>query len=240
MRYNPLMTNHESIYLTNGQGTDPSIFKGLTDAGYNVHITSSFGQALRELPGKNYLLVAEVQSGAIALLTLLREGGAQLPPTMLFDRDGHDLHPAIKALELGVRDYVLASDPPKQRELQAQLFAESLAAKPASIIHTSEAVPETKTDLRWDSDADIIYIKDAYIKLSPTEGRLFDLLVTHPNQIVTAEELEQAGLKNTSGTPEHQLKLLRPLIMHLRQKLAKSRYLERRVISVRGKGYMFV
>jgi DNA-binding response OmpR family regulator len=117
--------------MTNGEGPDEAVLRGLAGAGCRVTETSSIAQTLEAFhgmpEGEIPLLVAEVQAGAMPLLALLRDRGVQLPPTLLLDRQGTDIYAPIKALEFGVKAYVLASQPPIERELTAQLTAERLA-----------------------------------------------------------------------------------------------------------------
>jgi DNA-binding response OmpR family regulator len=259
----------QTIYMMNGRGADPAILKGLLEAGCEVRNTHSVAETLNSLRnaqshagGRNVLLVAEVQAGAIPLLTLLRETGATLPPTLLFDQEGNSIQAAIKALTLGVQDYVLATEPALQRELRARVLAERTMARdgmqplkaaqtaattvmpplsiapPASTAHTVEAAPGA--DFQWDPQALVIYIQERYIRLSPVEGRVFDLLLTRRNQTVTMDELIRIGLKREEGDPELGIKLLRPHMMRLRNKLERHPRLAHRIINVRGNGYMFI
>ena len=259
------------IYMMNGRGADPAILKGLVEAGCEVRDTHSVAETFSSLRNtfsrngsKNFMLVAEVQAGAIPLLTLLRETGVSLPPTLLFDQEGNNLQPAIKALQLGVQDYVLASEPAVQRELRARVLAErlmtaankakrqtksaavldpSIAAIPLTTIPTAPMqTGELESDLefQWDTESHVIYIHNTYVRLSPVEGRIFDLLLSKRNHAVSAEELLAVGLKKLDGTLEEGIKLLRPHIMRLRNKLERHPKLAHRVVNVRGNGYMFV
>jgi DNA-binding response OmpR family regulator len=258
--------------MMNGRGADPAILKGLVEAGCEVRDTHSVAETFSSLRNtfaragsKNFMLVAEVQAGAIPLLTLLRETGVDLPPTLLFDHDGNNLQPAIRALQLGVQDYVLASEPAVQRELRARVLAERmvtvegkdrrtakapaapyeppamtvpLTTIPAAPVQTPE--PETDVEFQWDPESHVIYIQNTYVRLSPVEGRIFDLLLERRNHAVSAEELLEVGLKKTDGDLEEGIKLLRPHIMRLRNKLERHPKLAHRVVNVRGNGYMFV
>jgi DNA-binding response OmpR family regulator len=254
------------IYMMNGRGADPAILKGLVEAGCEVRDTHSVAETFSSLRNgysrsgsKNFMLVAEVQAGAIPLLTLLRETGITLPPTLLFDQDGNNLQPAIKALQLGVQDYILASEPAVQRELRARVLAERLVTTagkakttaleaPAPTIPltaipaTSAEATETDTDVefQWDPESHVIYIHNTYVRLSPVEGRIFDLLLSKRNHAVSAEEMLIVGLKRMDGDLEEGIKLLRPHIMRLRNKLERHPKLAHRVVNVRGNGYMFV
>jgi len=129
-----------SIYLYVGNVPDAAIVKGLTDSGDDVVATHTISDTLVALQQNDEpaLLVADVQAGAIALLSLLKEQRNGMPAAiMLFDREGDDIHTAIKALQLGVREYLLASDAEIHRELSARLMAERprqrALARPAAV-----------------------------------------------------------------------------------------------------------
>ncbi len=127
------MKTAQTIYMMSGQTADPAIYKGLLAAGYEVRDSHSITETLDYLREaitrtgtQSLMLVADVQAGAITLLTMLREAGITVPPTLLLDQDGTCVQTAIKALKLGVLDYVLASEPASQRELHARVMAERL------------------------------------------------------------------------------------------------------------------
>jgi DNA-binding response OmpR family regulator len=185
-----------------------------------------------------------------------------LPPTLLFDQEGNSLQPAIKALQLGVQDYILASEPAVQRELRARVLAERLVTiagksmpetKPANEVNASAipltAIPPEPTqstevdkdvEFQWDPESHVIYIHNTYVRLSPVEGRIFNLLLAKRNHAVSTEEMLETGLKRVGGDLEEGIKLLRPHIMRLRNKLERHPKLAHRVVNVRSNGYMFV
>jgi DNA-binding response OmpR family regulator len=199
------------------------------------------------------LLVAEVQAGAIPLLTLLRETGVTPPPTLLFDQEGSNMQAAIKALQLGVQEYILASEPPGQRELRARVMAERIlsasvaAARPKStpvaiapVATDAVSTAATSMDFQWDPESHVIYIDNKYIRLSPVEGRVFDMLVARHNKTVSMEELLSEGMKMQHANVDEGIKLLRPHMMRLRNKLERHPRLAHRIVNVRGNGYMFI
>ena len=248
------------IYMMNGNGADPAILKGFHAAGCEVRDTHSVSETLRQLFGpvamahpKNMVLVAEVLAGAILLLTLMRENGQQPPPTMLFDQEADDLQPAIEALQMGVQDYVLSSEPPQQRELRARLMAERIlnAANPgvmdspavlAEVVAEKPAVEagSVADSFQWDPLEHIIYVENMYVRLSPVEGRVFDLLLTRRNHMVSMDELISRGLQRDYPNLEDGIKLLRPHMMRLRNKLERYSRLARCIVNVRAEGYMFI
>jgi DNA-binding response OmpR family regulator len=251
--------------MMNSHGADPAILKGLVDAGCEVRDTYSVAEAFSHLrntctrsEARNLMLVAEVQAGAIPLLTLLHETGVSRPPTLLFDQDGSNVHFAIMALKLGVQDYILASEPAVQRELRARVLAErtktieresrqlakaATATLPQIGLPSSPAYiakPEAEVEFQWDAKLHMVHIHNTYIHLCPVEGRIFNLLFTHRNQIVSAQELLEVAVKRTGSDLTESTKLLRPHITRLRIKLDRHAKLAHHVVNVRSNGYMFI
>lgn len=246
----------QTIYMMNGRGPDPAILKGLTEAGCVVRDTHTVTETLNSLRSSTsqhtMLLVAEVQAGAIPLLTLLRENGLRPPPTLLFDQEGNSIQSVIKALQLGVQEYVLASEPAVQRELRTRVLAERVSTMvsarpkpvPAPVPVSAEPVEEETAaptiNFQWDSESHVIYVEDSYVRLSPVEGRIFGMLVDRHNRTVDMEELIGQALRKTDGTIDEGIRLLRPHMMRLRNKLEGHATLAHRIVNVRGNGYMFI
>lgn len=244
-----------AIYLSNGNLADSAIIKGICDAGFSMHHTHSISETLHALgnghknPG---LLVAEIQAGALPLLTLLKEQGKGVPATLVFDREGSDIHAPIKALQLGVKDYLLAKDSTVQRELRARVIAENaLHSEPIGEAVVNEPEEETSVfvstennneslNFTWDSVAHIIHVGNEFVRLSPIEGRMFNLLVINRRNAVSMKELIGKALLKPNMTIEEGIKLLRPHLVRLRNKLDAHPILAHRIVNMRGTGYMFV
>jgi len=248
-----------TIYMTDGEGPDDAILRGLYGAGCEVAETRGITatvEALKSLPEGASLLVAEVQAGAIPLLALMRERRMALPPTLLLDHTGTDIHAPIKALEFGVRAYVLACQPPIERETLAQLTAERALNLPDLDLETaaSYATPhpsqaaqaitspaELAPGFDWDPIAYVLRVAGKYTHLSAIEGRIFDLLLRHQGRTVTLREFMRHALRDSTVTEKTALEQLRPHIMRLRRKLALAHPpLAERVVNTRGSGYMLV
>jgi DNA-binding response OmpR family regulator len=250
------------IYLAADKGPDAAIVRGLEQADCDVVETHSVSEALDKLraaqnqsPAPLTILVAEVQAGAIPLLILLRDLQATLPPTLIFDRNGDDIHAVVRALQLGVREYLLATDPDLNRELSARLLAERAGAEqqPATDVGTDaaeatvqgensgSALPAGLDNLfQWDPIGHVLHLGDSYVRLSPIEGRIFDLLLTNHNRTVPMEELVRHVLTNPNVDVESGVKQLRPHIVRLRRKLERYPVLSNRILNMRGAGYMFI
>jgi DNA-binding response OmpR family regulator len=230
------MSKHEIVYMSEG-GCDAAIVRGLKGAGLDVFQTSKITETLAALKNghkESPLLIGDVQAGAIAMITLLREHGVALPTTVLFDRAGDNIHTPIQALQLGVRDYLLASDPETQRETRMRVLAEQVlgaAGKPGA-----QSVP----GFEWDPVSHTIQTASEYIRLSPIEGRIFNMLLQHRGSTVPLEELIARALLKPSMDVTEGVKLLRPHMVRLRNKFDDYPELAHRIVNMRGTGYMLV
>jgi DNA-binding response OmpR family regulator len=256
----------QAIYMTNGRGPDPAIRKGLVEAGCEVISTHSIVETLTQLKSAgigtdaaasqspaapSIVLIAEVQAGAIPLLTLLHERGTELPPTLIFDRDGSDIRVAIKALQLGVKDYLLASDSEVNRELYACVLAQregrnlhypaDIAARIAVFpTGLSKQAAKPPINFEWNPVTHVIHVGPDRLKLSPIEARIFNLLYAKRGQVVTMTDFISDALKKPALDPTMGARQLRPHLMRLRRKLGRYSNVANRIVNTRGEGYMLV
>jgi DNA-binding response OmpR family regulator len=263
------------IYFTTGK-PDEAIVRGLASAGCNVQVANSIAdtrealdnvgarlRALRTLrkrrtydPGTP-LLVADIQSGAIALLDILQEQKIELPPTMLIDNLGNDIQVPLRALQHGVKDYLLPEDDPTMREHRARKLVEHTMAlitkpryAPSVVIRngvTSSPRPSYLSSLssieklRWDPVSLTIQISDDdYLRLSPMEGRTFDLLYNRRGKTVSIEELIETTLTEKDSSPDKNIQLLRTHLARLRRRLADHPHFGYRIENMRGSGYQLI
>jgi DNA-binding response OmpR family regulator len=257
------MNTRVGIYLASDKGPDAAIVRGLQQADCELIETRTVGETLdkvrtysgREEPAV-VILVAEVQGGAIPLLILLHDLLSSLPPTLIFDRKGDDINAVVKALQLGVREYLLAADPEINRELSARLLAERASAESQQSPNIEQPAqveaPRNGTDVmsglpagldaqfQWDPIGHVLHLGESYVRLSPIEGRIFDLLLTNHNRTVPMEELVHHVLTNPNVDVEAGVKQLRPHIVRLRRKLERYPILSNRILNMRGAGYMFI
>jgi DNA-binding response OmpR family regulator len=251
-----------AIYLTTHTNADHALEKGITAAGYVLHQVRSIPDAVEAVKSLNVkpdvakwlLLVAEVQSGAIPLLMILREQSVEIPPTLLLDHLGDDIRVPVQALQYDVEDYVLSTDPDIQRESRARVLAERVImdVQQAEVkkirVSTpmrepefmSSRAPVAEATFSWDPVAHIILIGDSQLRLSPIQARIFDRLWTRRNNTVTMKELIDTVLMKPNMRVEEGVRLLRPHLVRLRNKLEKYPDLAHRIINVRGNGYMMI
>jgi DNA-binding response OmpR family regulator len=76
------------------------------------------------------------------------------------------------------------------------------------------------------------------IFLTPAEGRLLKIFAENVGKVFTHRELVLL-VQGYSTSQQEAPEILRPLVSRLRQKLARTPSLMRRIISVRGTGYVF-
>jgi DNA-binding response OmpR family regulator len=249
-----------AIYLTNGVGPDTAISRGLEEAGCSISCTHTVAEAIQLIKGtpgvhasdhihtghSACILVSSVKAGAIPLLTLLREQGVHLPPTLVIDEEGTDVHTIIRALQLGVREYVLGSDPEMQRQLSARLLAERLvelaapepSATVATVVPAAAIVPAMNYE--WDPIGRVLHIGEDYLRLSSVEGRIFDALVNSRNRTVPISDLVRSVLMRSNLDVTIGARRLRPHVMRLRRKLDHYPMLGMRIVNMRGTGYMLI
>jgi DNA-binding response OmpR family regulator len=112
-----------------------------------------------------------------------------------------------------------------------------VAPAPSQVTSNSPAVNHS---FEWDASMNVIRCKDENIFVSPTEGRIFDMLARHRGCIVTTEDLIQHALMDPSESMDGSIERIRTHVMKLRRKLDSHAATSNRVVNVRGMGYMFM
>ena len=260
------------IYFTTNK-PDEAIVRGLAGAGCSVQITCTIAdtraalenvgarlRAMRTLRKRRTydattpILVADIQSGALALLDILQEQKIELPPTMLVDTVGNDIQVPLRALQHGVKDYILPDDDPSMREHRARQLVErtlSLMSKPKSlstVVIRNGVMPSSRPaylssvdKLIWDPVSLTIQINDEdFLRLSPMEGRTFDLLYSRRGATVSIEELIEMTLSEKDTSPDKNIQLLRTHLARLRRRLADHPRFGYRIENMRGSGYTLI
>lgn len=206
-------------------------------------------------------LVAETQAGASVLLELLREEarGVLPVPVLIVDREGNDISVAVRALRAGVTGYVLAAASPVEVSSEVQLFVERVRvrsalsqpdgarARPASqqtwsadwMAHPRPASKApAHAPMVWDATMRALRVGDHLVLLTPAEGRAMTCLLARQGQTLSPTDLAAQVWPDQLRDPRSASVRLRPLMMHLRRKLATCPGLANRLVNVRGVGYM--
>ena len=255
---------------------DEAVERGLISAGCRIQQTRNIPDTINELrqlgaqvrsarmlrKRRTYepstpILIADVQSGGLALLEMIKQERLDLPPTMLVDREGRDIQVPLRALQHGVRDYLLPEDNSEKREKHARQLVEKHSEaqakaqpsvrniEPARRLpmmnnRTMSYVPVLES-MRWDPDANTIHIGDAdFLQLSPVEGRTFDLLFNRRGDTVSIPELIECTLGEAEIDPAKNIQLLRTHLARLRRRLADHPRFGYRIENMRGSGYTLI
>jgi DNA-binding response OmpR family regulator len=256
----------KAIYLTGPKDPDRAIMRGLSASGCELVLARSIVEVIQHLGKPPYftdgtVLVAELEAGATALLTLLHEqdgsrsamtshSPATQYPVMVYDPTGGSVASAVCLVQLGVRDYVLGTSSESERELAARLLVERYRCKLMEQTVRAEwrtPVPEVAGATRggqfqWNARDNVIRCNDGDIYVSQTEGRIFDILVHRRGAVVSIDDIIHQALRknNASEDPELAAERVRAHMMRLRHKLQDRAALANRIINIRGAGYMLV
>jgi len=265
---------------------DFAVEKGLADAGCQIRITKSITDtlvALREqqstleavlraraqhiaspsrfMASNITILVASVQAGALTMLEVLGVEDIALPLTLLVDMTGDDVQMPLKAMKMGVRDYLLPTDSDAERAWRSRKLIED--ARKDAAAHAQRMISSSRNagrrlaihthqppSMRWDIATQTIFIGDRdRMRLSPVEARTFDLLFTHRGSAVplaeliactlTAEEAHDVAY-DAARDEEQQIQLLRTHLARLRRRLESNPNFAYRIENVRGSGYVML
>jgi two-component system, OmpR family, KDP operon response regulator KdpE len=134
----------------------------------------------------------------------------------------------VAALDIGADDYV--SKPFGVDELLARV---RVAIRHKAGVAREDAV-FTSGDLRVDLGRRHVYVRDAEVKLTPTEYRLLTTLIRHAGRVLTHRQL----LKEVWGPNQlEDAHYLRVFMTHLRRKIEQDPARPRHLLTEAGVGY---
>lgn len=173
-------------------------------------------------------------------------GAAKYPHTpviLLFDPTG-DVSTARRALQLGIDDYLLVSDLSEGRidAILAPLWARFSEPKnPAYYVGASASFASHGASGRDSAD---LYADDAIglnrsMRLSSVEAAIVHCLSAQNGAPMSARNLVHAVM-GRDVDEDRAATLIRPHISRLRSKVEPTPQMPQRLLTVRGKGYMFV
>jgi two-component system, OmpR family, KDP operon response regulator KdpE len=200
--------------------------------GYVVDLAESGEQAL-QLAARHHPDVVLLDLGlptmdGLEVIDGLR-GWSQVPIVVLSARGNE--HDKVAALDAGADDYV--SKPFGMDELLARLRA---AVRRATV--TDEAPTIVTPDFTVDLAAKrVLDAGGEPVRLTPTEWQLLEVLVRHPDQLVSQRQLLQDVWGPGYGGESN---YLRVHMAHLRRKLEPDRSHPRYFITEPGMGYRFI
>jgi DNA-binding response OmpR family regulator len=151
---------------------------------------------------------------------------------------------AIDALRYRVHDYLLKPASPsqiletvekglarRQAKLQMREKLSSSVDKERAVVILADGVVIDFGRRQIESGLQTIF-------LTPAEGRLLQIFVENAGKVFSHRELVLL-VQGYSTTQQEAPEILRPLVSRLRQKLSAVPSLMRRIVSVRGTGYVF-
>jgi two-component system, OmpR family, response regulator MprA len=205
-----------------------SLARSLRFEGYAVSVAADGAEALTILPDvRPDALVLDVMMPRVDGVTVcrtLRDGGDRTPILMLTARDA--VRDRVRGLDAGADDYLVK--PFAYEEMLARLRAILRRVDVAA-----DQPPLVVGDLRLDPQSWQVSRAGRNLTLTRTEFSLLELLMRHPNQVLTRTQLYQgvwgADLDGTTNS-------LEVYIGYLRKKLEAAGE-PRMVHTVRGVGY---
>ncbi|MGD8498321.1 MAG: phosphate regulon transcriptional regulator PhoB [Chromatiales bacterium] len=226
------MNSKNILLVEDEQAIREMVGFALTRAGFEMHEAADAMQAQEHLADKlpDLILLDWMLPGAsgIDLARRLKrdEYTRDVPIIMLTARGEED--DKIGGLEAGADDYV--TKPFSPRELVARIKAVLRRSRP-----DSEDKPVTAGELVLDPASHRVTAKGAPLEMGPTEFRLLQFFMTHPERVYSRSQLLDRVWGRNTYVEERTVDVH---ILRLRKVLAQHSY-DRFVQTVRGAGYRF-
>lgn len=197
-----------------------------------VHDTASALQRLQiePLPEAVVLDVMLPDGNGLELLRTLRTQHTELPVLMLSARG--EPTDRILGLELGADDYL--SKPCDPRELTARLKAVLRRSHPASEPVTPALL--RYADLEYSPARGMVILNGEEISLTVSEGKILEVLLSQPEEPIDKHQLTERALERKLTLYDRSIDMH---ISNLRRKLGPNANGEPRIVSIRGRGYLY-
>lgn len=165
------------------------------------------------------------------------------PVILLFDPAG-DISTARRALQLGIDDYLLVSDLSEGRidAILAPLWARFSEPQNPSIYVDHSASPASRSASAHDNGefyGDDQFSLNRSMRLSSVEAAIVHCLSAQNGAPMSARNIVHAVM-GRDVDEDRAATLIRPHISRLRSKVEPTPQMPQRLLTVRGKGYMFV
>ena len=224
------MAAHQILVVDDDEDIRGLLRALLERAGYDVTDAADGRAGLRELyAGSPDLVILDVAMPGLdgwATLERIREV-TDVPVLMLTARDA-ELE-RVRGLQSGADDYVVK--PFGRQELVARV--EVLLRRPRSAT-AQDTYADTRLSISFHQRA--VRYDDREVTLTRLEYRLLSALVTHPNQVLSHDQLRELVWGDTLATSRNEVKLY---IGYLRRKLAPDAPGSTPIETVRGFGYRY-
>ncbi|BCX05288.1 MAG: hypothetical protein KatS3mg053_3226 [Candidatus Roseilinea sp.] len=256
----------QALYLTSEAHADPTILNLLRTHCAEVHVVSAVAQATAlifpsSLPSSSsscLLIVADIESGGLALAEYVagllnraspegRSSPAQPCVKIVLIDDVGDVNAARKALRLGVDEYLLPGDSLEKRlSTIRSLIVEASQRGSGDTAH--DAGPQAHAAmgngihaLHAQNDTAHSFDLSALdnVRLSQIEAAIIHCLSAHTGLPLSARAIVNQVMGRDLDE-DKAASLIRPHISRLRSKVEPTPQMPQRLLTVRGKGYMFV
>ncbi len=192
------------------------------------------------------LILLDLRMPGMSGLDVIKVVNRTLPEVeiILFTAHG-SMESAIEALRNRVQDYLLKPASPSQildsvarglaRRMDRMQSKESQEITSDTNLHAIVAMGD---GTMIDFGRRLVRSGSQTVFLTPAEGRLLRIFAENIGKVFTHRELVLL-VQGYSTSQQEAPEILRPLVSRLRQKLAGVPGLMRRIVSVRGTGYVF-
>lgn len=203
------------------------VAKGLKSAGYGSSVARSGTEAIVQLANDHFdLVILDLglpQMDGYQVLEKIRSGGNNVPVIILTARSS--VEDTVQGLSSGANDYM--AKPFRVEELIARVRLRLRPAPPP-------AEPETPTTLEHcgvllDLESRQAKVDGVRVELSAREFALAEVLLEHPRQVLSRDQLLDMVWESASDTSSNVVDVY---IRYLRNKLGPER-----IVTVRGAGY---
>lgn len=258
---------NQALYLTSEAHADPAILNLLRSQCDEVHVVSAIAQATALLipssplsgSKSRHLIVADVAVGGLAFAECVvgltsrfspdESGQATSAPMLcarprivLIDQHG-DVNVARRALRLGVDGYLLASDPVEVRlEMLRTLLAKLNNGEERAQGEVVASAGAQSAHGAHPTDGQGVAVGSAdfgHLRLSQIEAAIISCLSAHSGLPLSARDIVNQVMGRDLDE-DKAASLIRPHISRLRSKVEPLPQMPQRLLTVRGKGYMFV
>ena len=192
------------------------------------------------------LILLDLRMPGMSGLDVIKVINRHLPEVeiILFTAHG-SMESAIEALRNRVQDYLLKPASASQILESVARGLTRRAVRLQSQARQENGLNGTENAIVAMGDGTVIDFGRRFIRsgsknvfLTPAEGRLLRIFAENISKVFTHRELVLL-VQGYSTTQQEAPEILRPLVSRLRQKLASIPSLMKRIVSVRGTGYVF-
>ncbi|MFB9887884.1 response regulator [Balneatrix alpica] len=212
----------------------------LSKHGFQVDCLHQGQEAVQLIPQRQpELVILDLMLPGLDGLSICREVRNRYNGKILVLTASEDDMDQVAALEMGADDYVNKPLHPRVLLARIRMLLRRVETSPSAM---AEATPTSSKELRYghlylNHIQRLCQLGSDNIALTPGEFDLLWLLASHPEQTLSRDEL----VKQTRGIEYDGLdRSIDNKITSLRRKLGDNASLPQRLITVRGKGYLFV